>query len=102
MMVKTSKRMLLNKDRNILMPLKIVRCSGNEVEGDHDKIDYFNSDEGNDDSSEATDQQIFRKRASAPKGLYLTPLRATGIRSGIMSALKITAERIAEVGECSC
>src|SRR5712672_1286168 len=62
MMVKNSKRMLLNKDRNILMPLKIVRCSGNEVAGDHDKIDYFNSDEGNDDSSEAPDQQIFAQK----------------------------------------
>ena len=45
------------------MPLKkLVRCSGNEVEGDHDKIDYFNSDEGNDDSSETPDEQIFAQQ----------------------------------------
>src|ERR1700731_3128521 len=62
MMVKTSKRMLLNMDGNILVPLKIVRCSGNEVEGDHDKIDNFNSYEGNDDSPEAPDEQIFAQK----------------------------------------
>jgi len=32
---------------------------------------------------------------SAPMGRYLTPLMAMGIRSGMMMALKIKAERIA-------
>ena len=41
-----------------------------------------------------------RSKASAPRGWYLTPLSATGINKGMIIALKITAERMAEVGEC--
>ncbi len=36
----------------------------------------------------------------APIGLYATPFNASGISSGIMIALKITAERIALSGLC--
>ena len=43
--------------------------------------------------------RFFRSKASAPSGRYLTPRSATGISSGMMIALKITADRIAEVGE---
>src|SRR5207248_11792683 len=39
--------------------------------------------------------RLRRSRASAPTGRYVTPLRATGIRSGMMRALKITADRMA-------
>src|SRR5262245_50823429 len=40
-----------------------------------------------------------RRRASAPTGRYLTPLRATGISSGMITALKITADMMADVGD---
>ena len=40
-----------------------------------------------------------RNKASAPTGRYVTPFSATGIRHGITSALKITADKIAEVGD---
>ena len=39
------------------------------------------------------------RRSSAPIMRYLTPLRATGINAGIIKALKITADKIADVGE---
>src|SRR5207302_2024931 len=40
--------------------------------------------------------------ASAPTGRYVTPFSATGISSGMTSALKITADMIAEVGDARC
>ena len=46
--------------------------------------------------------RFLRKRASAPSGRYDIPFNAMGMSAGIMSALKITAERIADVGECKC
>ena len=42
--------------------------------------------------------RLRRSRASAPTGRYVTPFRAIGISSGMMIALKITADRIADVG----
>src|ERR1039458_9284697 len=46
--------------------------------------------------------RFLRSSASAPSGRYRTPHRATGMSSGMTIALKITAERIADVGECRC
>ena len=39
--------------------------------------------------------KLRRSNALAPIGLYSTPLRAKGIRIGIMIALNMIAERIA-------
>src|SRR5262245_30213721 len=40
-----------------------------------------------------------RRSAAAPSGRYRTPRSARGMRATMMSALKITAERIALSGE---
>lgn len=47
-------------------------------------------------------RRFLRNKASAPRALYLTPLKATGIRTIMMRALKITADNMAEVGEYKC
>ena len=44
--------------------------------------------------------RLRRNKVSAPTGRYVTPFKAMGISIGIMIALKITAERMAEVAEC--
>ena len=42
---------------------------------------------------------MFRRRMdAAPTGRYLTPLSAKGIKAGMISALKITADKIALFG----
>src|SRR5215469_18029317 len=46
--------------------------------------------------------RFLRSSASAPRGRYSTPLRATGMSAGIIKALNITADKIADVGECRC
>ena len=38
------------------------------MKGDHDKVDYLDSDKGNDDSPQAPDKQIFaQKRVSSQR-----------------------------------
>src|SRR6185437_16270139 len=46
--------------------------------------------------------KLRRSKALAPTGRYTTPLSAMGINSGIMSALKITADKMADDAECRC
>src|SRR5437016_6306988 len=47
-------------------------------------------------------QRFLRSRAAAPIGRYFTPRRARGMSAMMISALKITAERIADCGVCKC
>src|SRR5262249_36520467 len=46
--------------------------------------------------------RFLRRSASAPIGRYWTPFRAIGMSKGMMIALKITADKMADVGECRC
>lgn len=43
--------------------------------------------------------KLRRSSADAPIGLYCTPLSANGISAGIIKALKIIADNIADSGE---
>jgi len=43
---------------------------------------------------------LLRKMTAAPNGRYFTPRSASGMRATMISALKITALRIALCGEC--
>lgn len=45
-------------------------------------------------------RRFLRSNALAPIGLYSTPLRANGIRIGMIIALNMMAERIALSGLC--
>ena len=50
---------------------------------------------GHDDAADAVDQRLSRSTAAAPTARYRTPFSASGISATMISALKITADRIA-------
>ena len=74
---------------------------GKPERGD-DEIDELDADERHDDAAEAVDEQVApqqRRGADRPIG---HALQASGIRATMISALKITADRMALFGVVSC
>ena len=68
-----------------------------------DEVDGFDADERDDDTAEAVDEHVFAAaRRLRRAGRYETPRKASGISAMMMSALKITAERIALCGVARC
>ena len=65
--------------------------------GDHD-VDGLDPDEGHDDAADAIDQQVAPEERGGALGPVLIPRSASGTSATMTSALKITADRIADSG----
>jgi hypothetical protein len=65
---------------------------------DQQQVDGLDADEGHDQAAQPVDQQVAAQQRAAPIGAVGTPLSASGIRNTMISALKITADRMAELG----
>ena len=63
-----------------------------------DEVDQLDADERRDEAADAVDQQVAAQhRGGAEAGRNRTPRSASGISATMMSALKMTAERIADL-----
>ena len=63
------------------------------------QVDQLDPDERNDEPSQAIDQQVAPQERGRAKGRNRTPRKASGISATMISALKMTALRIALCGE---
>jgi len=61
----------------------------------NDQVDDFDSDERRDDAAQSVHKKVHRSSASAPAG-DSHPRSASGTSVMMMSALKITADKIAD------
>ena len=72
------------------------------MESDQGQVNQLDSYERHNYAAYSPDEQVSSKQSVGAERYVLHTLNATGMRAGMMSALKITADRIAEVGECRC
>jgi hypothetical protein len=68
-----------------------------QVQPDQNQVDGLDADEGHDEAAEAVDQQVAAQDGGRRPGRgSATPFSASGISATMISALKITADRIAD------
>ena len=77
----------------------IIWSHSNVVEHDQNQVDELDADERHDDAAEAVDQHVPAEDGGSAHGRYFTPRSASGISATMISALKMTALRIALSGE---
>ena len=72
------------------------------MQGDQDEVDDFDSDEWHEDAAETVYDQVIAQERDAPTARYLMPRNARGMSTTMMSALKMTALRMALAGVARC
>jgi len=79
-------------------------ASWRRISGSHrgdDDVDELDPDERGDEAPDPYRRMLRRSTSAAFVARNLTPRSASGINATMISALKITADRIAERGDCS-
>ena len=65
----------------------------------HDQVHELDAGKRRDQPAQAVDQKVAPQQHGGPKGRKRTPRKASGISAMMMSALKITALRMALRGD---
>ena len=74
---------------------RVSLCSPNS---DDEEVDRLDADERHDHTADAVDQQVVAQHGRGTERLVATPRIASGISATMTSALKMTAESIADCG----